>query len=957
MAIPLIGRITLEQILNVGIEIDEFSKKLDEYNKKQLKTEEDIINLNKQFCVLDSQVKKCEEIIKKVLSHSKSHPDINNEKCLKRCSYISEQMAMLKKQHNIPEIHQMIEHFKNNQDAEAVKIFDALPHNIQDAIKGKHWKICGGPTPESENESLKKMAHDDFGGVSFRGTEPRCSVSKEKKIETLEAYLQDLCPESKQSINQSTQTANKAAFIKQEVLEKVLDTAMALDALSLKIGDYNTDQFDEEIQKVTEDVGKVLFFDTVLDNVLNSKGEQYVKQCKFIYIKSDALKQKHSLISPALKGTSSNDPSCQINIAPINLAPQPFKEYPILSFSISTLPLSFIPAPTSITEQLNRIASLFRQGKDAEALKEIKELPGANQNNINFALWLVCGKPSGHANFGEYALYNKGEGCVASLDQKAAAIEFCKTKATIYEMMYHFGKGEEAKAIELFKTLPKEIQEKIYEKHWEVCGKPTPQSEDPALKAMAHDNFGKVSFFGEEARCAVSADKKIETLKAYLPGLYDKMNECQLLIPQVKDDWKKIDTSTTIKGQDKNTEKQKSLKQFANTLASTLLGTPTVLAVPPSTGTSHVALIAAYVEKYPFLRPFLSQLHDKFEFPEDKLGQAAPSIKSSREQTPCPINTDLRDYRIKIMNETLGTLTQGSYVNAKGETVQFNLQPSTNSLECFSGKNIPSNIKRQGSYQTKLFLDNKDCLVVTQDCAQRKLNPLVLDAASENKFGGGYKTGAGAQEENMCRRSGLCIAVDPSQNAQKNDFYTLTKNGEHAGLYVANVPVFRGEEKDGYPYLEEPFEAAVGIVAAYNLNVEYQQRLLSRKTSTQPVLAAEKDLATGELRLPQLLAEGTKCKLRTLLDMAVAKGHESIVLVALGCGAFHNPPGHVCELMMELITEEFPHSFREIHISIIDDHNTGKAHNAQGNFAPFKNIIEQKFQGKLQSENISFQIT
>ncbi len=262
-----------------------------------------------------------------------------------------------------------------------------------------------------------------------------------------------------------------------------------------------------------------------------------------------------------------------------------------------------------------------------------------------------------------------------------------------------------------------------------------------------------------------------------------------------------------------------------------------------------------------------------------------------------------KQYLIGIMQDTLQTLQAGYYINSQGKKITLNFQPSIDSLslEIHDG----GNIVRKGNFQTTLFLDNMDCLTVTRDLAERGLNPIVLDAASDDHFGGGYKTGAAAQEENMCRRSGLCFAVDPTQSKQKKDFYPLSKHGEHAGLYVSNVPVFRGEEAEGYPYLDTPFETAVAVMAAYNFNEQHNSPL-----------KLTMDQKTNELVIPEPQATETKNKLRTILHMAVQKGHESIVLMPLGCGAFRNPPKHVSGMLMDLITEEFSNSFKEIQ----DDH-------------------------------------
>ena len=69
--------------------------------------------------------------------------------------------------------------------------FENLPVHIQNEIFGKHWEQMGSPTSKSPKEFLRKMAHDDFGRVSFLGTESRCDVFPYLKVKTLEAYLID----------------------------------------------------------------------------------------------------------------------------------------------------------------------------------------------------------------------------------------------------------------------------------------------------------------------------------------------------------------------------------------------------------------------------------------------------------------------------------------------------------------------------------------------------------------------------------------------------------------------------------------------------------------------------------------------------------------------------------------------------------------------------------------------
>ena len=67
----------------------------------------------------------------------------------------------------------------------------------------------------------------------------------------------------------------------------------------------------------------------------------------------------------------------------------------------------------------------------------------------------------------------------------------------------------------------------------------------------------------------------------------------------------------------------------------------------------------------------------------------------------------------------------------------------------------------------------------------------------------------------------------------------------------------------------------------------------------------------------------TKNKMRTMLRIGLLNGHDSIVLGAFGCGAFHNPPKHIARLFHEVIDEkEFKDKYKLIAFAILEDHNS-----------------------------------
>lgn len=86
--------------------------------------------------------------------------------------------------------------------------------------------------------------------------------------------------------------------------------------------------------------------------------------------------------------------------------------------------------------------------------------------------------------------------------------------------------------------------------------------------------------------------------------------------------------------------------------------------------------------------------------------------------------------------------------------------------------------------------------------------------------------------------------------------------------------------------------------------------------------------------------ELTKNKIRTIFRIGLLNGHDSLVLGAIGCGAFQNPPRHVALLFKEVMNEpEFRNKYRLLYFAILEDHNSHRAHNPEGNLKPFQTVF------------------
>lgn len=178
--------------------------------------------------------------------------------------------------------------------------------------------------------------------------------------------------------------------------------------------------------------------------------------------------------------------------------------------------------------------------------------------------------------------------------------------------------------------------------------------------------------------------------------------------------------------------------------------------------------------------------------------------------------------------------------------------------------------------------------------------------------GGGYLTGAGAQEENLFRRTNYVQHLaDPEKefDPKRKWEYRLP---EFSCVYSTNVQIFRASEDQGYAFLPSPVPMSFVAIPAY----------------PTPPCTGYKD----EKQLIPNMVEKVKRKMRIMLSTGLHQGHDSLVLSAWGCGAFRNPPRHIAKLFQEVLSEPaFRNRYRHISFSILDDHNS----KGEGNFKAF----------------------
>jgi uncharacterized protein (TIGR02452 family) len=221
--------------------------------------------------------------------------------------------------------------------------------------------------------------------------------------------------------------------------------------------------------------------------------------------------------------------------------------------------------------------------------------------------------------------------------------------------------------------------------------------------------------------------------------------------------------------------------------------------------------------------------------------------------------------------ETLRIVSEGSFATKDGQ-IEFAQEQAA----AVSGTRLftPQELARleappPGKAGTLAVVD------ATTQVAAAALAPhvTVLNFASARRVGGGFRGGARAQEEDLCRCSGLypCLQTQP-------DYYRANRS-QHSFLYTDHiiwspaVPFFRLRGND---LPDRLFLAGVVTAPAPN---------------RRPMVAQE----------PESLAEvpaTLERRWRNVLAVAVAMKQERLVLGAWGCGVFGNAPTEVAEAFL-----------------------------------------------------------
>lgn len=200
-------------------------------------------------------------------------------------------------------------------------------------------------------------------------------------------------------------------------------------------------------------------------------------------------------------------------------------------------------------------------------------------------------------------------------------------------------------------------------------------------------------------------------------------------------------------------------------------------------------------------------------------------------------------------------------------------------------------------FETKMHFVDKDTLSATKEYSQSMNKTFTfIDLASSNprQFGGGCRTGARAQEEDLCRRSSLSNCFDLAKPPVPL----------YGGVFCENVYILTDTEDNNFEWYEydDVVKANCIMVAAL------RKPKLNYRGGSQYFSKTDYNI--------------TKFKIMSMLNILLKKNQHHLILGALGCGAYGNPPHEVAEIFAALLKNEYKNKFHTVVFAIIDNKYT-----------------------------------
>ncbi len=247
----------------------------------------------------------------------------------------------------------------------------------------------------------------------------------------------------------------------------------------------------------------------------------------------------------------------------------------------------------------------------------------------------------------------------------------------------------------------------------------------------------------------------------------------------------------------------------------------------------------------------------------------------------------------EVADWTLEAVARGRYAAPSGRTVHVahDVSAAVDATREYSPEEELAPMADAGRV-TSIRVVEASTLEAARELVERGVDVAALNFASAKRPGGGFRSGARAQEESIARVSGLYACL---KGRRMYDVHRSLGDFAYTDwvIHSPDVPVFCGD--DGAP-LERPWRCAFLTAAAPN----------AKEMTRRGRLASE------AIRLLEARIERVLC-------VAARHGHAHLVLGAWGCGVFRNDPSAVAQAFRRVLKGPARGVFEEAVFAILDE--------------------------------------
>lgn len=246
-----------------------------------------------------------------------------------------------------------------------------------------------------------------------------------------------------------------------------------------------------------------------------------------------------------------------------------------------------------------------------------------------------------------------------------------------------------------------------------------------------------------------------------------------------------------------------------------------------------------------------------------------------------------REENKKIAEETIAIINSGCY-RAGGKKIVFDRDKYSKAIV------YPPEWKREHEeravFDTKIIVSPLDTVsaILSRDNPEKTL---ALNFASARNPGGGFETGAQAQEEALARSGTLFLSIGGKDAREMYEANARCRNPFYSDYIVYSPEVLFFRDNDN-KLLENGKTVAVISIPAVN-------RSICAKPDSE-------------------IEDVMRRRIRKLFDIALENGKDDLILGAWGCGVFGNNPETIARLFKKTLNEKpYKGAFKTVEFAIL----------------------------------------